>query len=291
MDESGASCIVDKVIPNYIDYAYTNYKRLSTSAYYVPLDISWYKITKDTIEMRDWKDQYATIDSPVYTTTYLQQIYHSSGLVNIDSRTIFIDTALAPLFYPSMQWDSSAYFTNATSPISSTNTYIWDFGDGSATSTDVNPFHTFPAFDSNYVVCLTATNRCGSYTYCDTVWIDSLHLGGSFKVTAVRHPESSEGTLDASYLSKTNVTSNCQLSNYPNPFDQSTIIDYEIWQTYSKAELRITNVLGQEVYIQRLNRPMDKVQIDGSALHNGLYYYSLIVDGAVKLTKTMSVIR
>ncbi len=292
MDESNASCIIEKVIPNYINYAYNNYKRLSTSSYYVPLDISWYKITKDTIEMRAWKDQYARIDSPVYTTTYLQQVYHSSGLVNIDSRTIFIDTSLAPLFYPTMQWDSSAYFTNATIPISSTNTYLWNFGDGSGTSNDVNPFHTFPAFDSNYVVCLTSTNRCGSYTYCDTVWIDSLHIGGSFKVISVRHSERSEGTQDASsYLSKTNAANNCQLSNYPNPFDQSTMIDYEIWQTYSKAELRITNVLGQEVFSQKLNRPMDKVQIDGSALHDALYYYSLIVDGTVKLTKTMSVIR
>jgi hypothetical protein len=197
-----------------------------------------------------------------------------------------------------MEWDSSAYFTNATSPLSSTNKYLWNFGDGSATSTDVNPFHTFPAFNTYYIVCLTAINSCGSPSYCDTVWIDSLHIGGGFKVIAMGHPERSEGTQDASYLSKTKAsnnhqltTTNCQLSNYPNPFDQSTIIDYEIWQTYSKAELRITNVLGQEVYIQKLNRPMDKVQIDGSALHAGLYYYSLIVDGAVKLTKTMSVIR
>jgi hypothetical protein len=197
-----------------------------------------------------------------------------------------------------MEWDSSAYFTNATSPLSSTNKYLWNFGDGSATSTDVNPFHTFPAFNTYYIVCLTAINSCGSPSYCDTVWIDSLHIGGGFKVIAMGHPERSEGTQDASYLSMTNAsnnhqltTTNCQLSNYPNPFDQSTIIDYEIWQTYSKAELRITNVLGQEVYSQKLNRPMDKVQIDGSALHDGLYYYSLIVDGTVKLTKTMSVIR
>jgi hypothetical protein len=197
-----------------------------------------------------------------------------------------------------MQWDSSAYFTNGTSPSNSTTIYLWDFGDGSVTSTDINPFHTFPAFNTYYIVCLTAINSCGSPSYCDTVWIDSLHIGGGFKVIAMGHPERSEGTQDASYLSMTNAsnnhqltTTNCQLSNYPNPFDQSTIIDYEIWQTYSKAELRITNVLGQEVYSQKLNRPMDKVQIDGSALHDGLYYYSLIVDGVVKLTKTMSVIR
>jgi hypothetical protein len=28
---------------------------------------------------------------------------------------------------------------------------------------------------------------------------------------------------------------------------------------------------GQEVFSQKLNRPMDKVQIDGYALHDGLY--------------------
>jgi PKD repeat protein len=262
------------------------------------MQVNWTKIVAQDTFGIDWENEYIAIVNPTKTTTYIQQALFPYGDISIDTKTIFIDTTLAPLFYPTMQWDSSAYFTNATSPISSTSKYLWNFGDGSATSTDVNPFHTFPAFDSNYVVCLTATNRCGSYTYCDTVWIDSLHIGGSFKVSTNRHSERNEES-DASYLSKTKAsnstnqptTNNCQLINYPNPFDQSTIIDYDIWQTFSKAELRITNVLGQEVYNQKLSRPMDKVQIDGSALHDGLYYYSLIVDGAVKLTKTMSVIR
>jgi PKD repeat protein len=116
-----------------------------------------------------------------------------------------------------MQWDSSAYFTNGTSPSNSTTIYLWDFGDGSVTSTDINPFHTFPAFDSNYVVCLTATNRCGSYTYCDTVWIDSLHIGGNFKVSTNRLPERSEGTQDASYLSMTNASNS---TNQPTTNNQ-----------------------------------------------------------------------
>jgi PKD repeat protein len=264
-------------------------------------NVTWYKVVgKDTSVQNQWQDMFVIIDTPFATTTYIQQVIHAnSSLVEYDIRTVFVDTSTVALFYPTMQWDSSAYFTNGTSPSSSTNTYLWDFGDGSTTSTDVNPFHTFPAFNTHYIVCLTATNSCGSPSYCDTVWIDSLHIGGSFKVIAMGHPERSEGTQDASHLSMTNAsnstnhptTNNCQLSNYPNPFDQSTIIDYEIWQTYSKAELRITNVLGQEVYNQKLNRPMDKVQIDGSSLHDGLYYYSLIVDGAVKLTRTMSVIK
>ncbi len=38
--------------------------------------------------------------------------------------------------------------------------YMWDFGDG-ATSTDVNPIHTY-SVDGFYTVTLTATNDCGS---------------------------------------------------------------------------------------------------------------------------------
>ena len=79
-------------------------------------------------------------------------------------------------------------------------------------------------------------------------------------------------------------------TNYPNPFNNSTIIDYEIWQNYTNAELRITNVLGQTLFTQKLNKPIDKIQVDGGALNNGIYYYSIILDGAVSQTRSMSVI-
>jgi len=44
------------------------------------------------------------------------------------------------------------------------------------------------------------------------------------------------------------------------------------------------------MFSQKLQKPIDKVEIDGSNLANGLYYYSIVVDNSVKLTKTMSVI-
>ena len=306
IDESSNSCFTN-LFSDYNTF-YNNIISNEDPANNGVPSITWYKIVgKDTSAQNQWQDMFIVIDTPVATTTYIQQVIHAnSSLVEYDIRTIYIDTGIVSLFYPTMQWDSSVYFTNATSPSSSTNKYLWDFGDGSATSTDVNPFHTFPAFNTHYVVCLTATNHCGNYTYCDTVWIDSLHLGGSFRVTKgllsgaetnksetdLRlRSEDVSGNASKSTMPITNGQQPIALSNYPNPFDQSTIIDYEIWQTYTKAELRITNVLGQEVYSQKLNRPMDKIQIDGSALHGGLYYYSLIVDDAVKLTKTMSVMR
>jgi hypothetical protein len=203
------------------------------------------------------------------------------------------------LFAPGFQLDSTVYLVNYTQPVSNATSFEWNFGDGSVNSFELNALHTFPAFDSNYVVCLTASNKCSSFMYCDTVWVDSLHLGGSLK-TAPKpafyetNSKNSEGIIQNSTVinSKFNTQNpTLFLANYPNPFNSSTIIDYQIWQSFNQAELRITNVLGQTVFNQKLNKPIDKIQIDGSNLANGLYYYSIVVDNSIKLTKTMSVVK
>jgi hypothetical protein len=193
---------------------------------------------------------------------------------------------------------------NLTEPISTANKYQWNFGDGSSPSFETHPIHTFPAFDSNYVVCLIASNTCNSFTHCDTVRIDSAHLGGNQlvversrnKTAFYESNNKSEQFNNSTILNNrpsTNhqlTTNNCQLSNYPNPFSTSTIIDYQIWQNFTNAELRITNVLGQILFTQKLNKPIDKIQIDGNTLSNGIYYYSIIIDGSLTQTKSMSVI-
>jgi PKD repeat protein len=61
-----------------------------------------------------------------------------------------------------LQFDSTVVFENYTEPTDGSNRYSWNFGDGSATSNQVHPYHTFPAFDTLFRVCLTATNDCVS---------------------------------------------------------------------------------------------------------------------------------
>ena len=203
------------------------------------------------------------------------------------------------MFAPGFQFDSTVYLVNFTEPVSNATSYEWNFGDGSANSFELNALHTFPAFDSNYVVCLTASNKCSSFMYCDTVWVDSLHLGGNLKTApkpAFFETNSNNDKKPSSmvYRPLTNYqlsTNNIQLSNYPNPFNSSTIIDYQIWQSFNQAELRITNVLGQTIFTQKLNKPIDKINIDGSLLANGIYYYTLIIDGNSIKTKSMSVVK
>ncbi|MBC7776365.1 MAG: PKD domain-containing protein [Phycisphaerae bacterium] len=48
------------------------------------------------------------------------------------------------------------------------NSYSWDFGDGSAASTEANPSHDYAQVGS-YQVTLSATNDCGTVTFTQTV--------------------------------------------------------------------------------------------------------------------------
>ncbi len=276
---------------------FDNFKTFNDE-YLADIKIYWNGITdyEGKFELRDIGHNQLIYQLPTQTQKYTLTVI-AYNTTEIDEITVMVDTVLTPLFYPALQFDSTVYFMNNTEPISSATNYEWNFGDGSPNSFEQNPIHTFPAFDSNYVVCLTASNKCNSWQYCDTVWVDSLHLGVALKTanktaffetnTKSNKPSSMVYRPSTSYELSTN---NIQLSNYPNPFNQSTIIDYQIWQSFNQAELRITNILGQVLFSQKLQKPIDKVEIDGSNLANGLYYYSIVVDNSVKLTKTMSVI-
>ena len=282
---------IDNLFTQYNDYVNLHANEITTS---------WSRITDgDTTTLTSWDNYFVAVDAPVKSSKYLLSVITPS-VAEIDEITILVDTLLTPLFAPAMQFDSTVYLMNYTEPVSTATHYEWNFGDGSAHSFETHPIHTFPAFDSNYVVCLIASNLCSTFTYCDTVWIDSLHLGGSLMV--VERSRNKPAFYETNISTKLNdrlSSSNkpdarsqqlVALSNYPNPFNNSTIIDYEIWQNYTNAELRITNVLGQTLFTQKLNKPIDKIQVDGGALSNGIYYYSIIIDGTVSQTKNMSVI-
>lgn len=73
---------------------------------------------------------------------------------------------------PLADWSATTAGLDANFTDLTTNTplsWFWDFGDGN-TSTQQNPTHSY-AVQGTYIVCLTATNGCGSNTFCDTVTI------------------------------------------------------------------------------------------------------------------------
>src|SRR4029078_10514985 len=52
------------------------------------------------------------------------------------------------------------YGVSSSDPNSDPFTYLWNFGDGTATSTTTNPAHTFAA-NTSYTVTLTVTDAWG----------------------------------------------------------------------------------------------------------------------------------
>lgn len=62
----------------------------------------------------------------------------------------------------------SASFSNTSTNATS---FAWDFGDGTAISTEANPVHTFSAA-GNYIVVLTVSNACGQKTFQQVVTVE-----------------------------------------------------------------------------------------------------------------------
>lgn len=72
--------------------------------------------------------------------------------------------------------DLDGTFTNTTQ---NGTTYRWDFGDGNnANTTDAN--HSFTT-EGTYMICLTASNDCGTDTYCEEYTIEALNTNKSFE--------------------------------------------------------------------------------------------------------------
>ncbi|MEP2446588.1 MAG: T9SS type A sorting domain-containing protein [Balneola sp.] len=80
--------------------------------------------------------------------------------------------------------------------------------------------------------------------------------------------------------------------NYPNPFNPSTNIQFEL-QKSGRASLEVFNVLGQKIetlFDKKVSSGSYQVLFDASNLSSGVYFYTLKLDGISK-TKKMLLIK
>ena len=59
--------------------------------------------------------------------------------------------------------------------IANATSYLWDFGDGTASSTDMKPVHTYESF-GNYTVSLTVKGEGGQFTTTKVIQIEATSL-------------------------------------------------------------------------------------------------------------------
>ncbi|MEP7146555.1 MAG: T9SS type A sorting domain-containing protein [bacterium] len=81
--------------------------------------------------------------------------------------------------------------------------------------------------------------------------------------------------------------------NFPNPFNPLTIINYECSVT-GLVRIKVYDVIGQEIStLVNENKVEGKYQVefDGSDFSNGIYFYRMEIDGQVKDTKRMILLK
>lgn len=78
---------------------------------------------------------------------------------------------------------------------------------------------------------------------------------------------------------------------YPNPSSNYVSLDYQLTSKVKEATVSVYNLLGAEVKSARLENNGSKLRMDISDLNNGIYFYSVLVNGDVYKTKKLIVQR
>ena len=79
------------------------------------------------------------------------------------------------------------------------------------------------------------------------------------------------------------------LSNYPNPAKEYTIIEYEIPNGENEADIQIYNINGQLINSYKVDRTFDNLRISTEELSNGTYIYNIKTKSGISNGKKLIV--
>ena len=83
------------------------------------------------------------------------------------------------------------------------------------------------------------------------------------------------------------ISSASLFQNIPNPFSNTTTINYSLPQHFTSAKIIITDKNGNALKTITLSNNKGSVNVNASTLSSGAYQYSLYVDGKLIDTKQM----
>lgn len=78
---------------------------------------------------------------------------------------------------------------------------------------------------------------------------------------------------------------------YPNPAGNYVTIDYELTPKVKQASVRIFNLLGSTVKEAVMEKGSNELRINISDLQNGVYFYSVLINGNIYKTKKLVIRR
>jgi len=126
-----------------------------------------------------------------------------------------------------------------------------------------------------------------------------LSDGISFGTSKLQFAEGSLELTDNEEIELPNPV--MSMSNYPNPFNPSTEIRFQVsdLSTQNSAEIEIYNIKGQRVRefkMENVKCKMNKITWNGTdqnnhAVASGIYYYTLKLDGKVEASRKMVLLK
>lgn len=126
------------------------------------------------------------------------------------------------------------------------NSWFWDFGDGN-TSTLQNPVHNYDS-SGNYIVCLTATNPCGSDSTCFAIVVT---------VVSVENP-----------------IPGAEIQVFPNPAQDEAFVRILAPGQKGDFTFSMRDLLGREL-LKTAGVFNEKIAVPISSLSEGVYLYTL----------------
>ena len=103
--------------------------------------------------------------------------------------------------------------------------------------------------------------------------------------------QASEGTIKktsaATNIQATSYSKNILYQNTPNPFKEQTVIRFSLADDVQDAAVCIFDMTGKTIKKLPISSGMDNVSIGGYELGEGMFLYSLIVNGQIIDTKKM----
>jgi hypothetical protein len=89
-------------------------------------------------------------------------------------------------------------------------------------------------------------------------------------------------------ISLSNANSLILTQNVPNPFAESTVIEYSVPATVAKAQIHFYNSEGKIINsVDIIERGNGKLTVFANDLSSGIYTYTLVADGKIVATKKM----
>lgn len=192
-----------------------------------------------------WSD--GSVGSTIGATTagtYILSVSDGCG-AGIDSVALSFTAGPVASFGTTLAGFTASFANTSTG---SGNSYVWDFGDGSGTSTFANPSHTYTT-NGTYVVTLTVTGPCGTSVFTNSITINVIAVD----------PAIGFG-----------------ISVYPNPAQNAATISATL-PAAQQLKFSLTNALGQVVGSQDLGMQSGEFQHSFSVrgLSEGVYFVRL----------------